>query len=544
MLCTSLLTDAIGALALLPMPAPTGTEGALDSPTFVETLSAAHSDAEELPLAEESDAREQNMTMPVTVPVFVWRPPLELAPLTELEPVEVHGLASAPPRTLGQMPAPVSEVAISGTIGVEARTASSRGAVEPTDPPQALPAPDPTMNATVILAPRARPAEADAQHVEFQRRTHEDVDVLQPRFLSGEHAPASAEPLESLPTSTPAAQPKQPYPGRAEPAVITVQAPQMTHARPDAPPEGRLSRTPEALPAVPRDNPALEPQLPASPPQADDRAMTRPRPSAAELPTMGMRAADHVSAVQRPATPPVPPARPQQAAPEGAVPVLPNLARAEARTASASERPRVRPAITAPSAPAPTEQPDRTPPVQPLIKTAATVPKVPVEQDNPASKIAPERDTRIEIHATPEAAASTLYASTTVRAAPQADARPQPDTPRAAAPPPPPQMPDTVQAPRPVEKISFSVGGSDGQPRAEILLQHKPDGAIQMAVRTPDAHFAQSLRSGVSELNATLESRGYRSELQAAPLRESAGDQQDQPHRRPRWFYERNDDDN
>jgi hypothetical protein len=64
-----------------------------------------------------------------------------------------------------------------------------------------------------------------------------------------------------------------------------------------------------------------------------------------------------------------------------------------------------------------------------------------------------------------------------------------------------------------------------------------------MAVRTPDAQLAQALRSSLPELNANLESRGYRSELQATPAREHSGDSQDQSHRRPRWFYERNDDD-
>ena len=108
-----------------------------------------------------------------------------------------------------------------------------------------------------------------------------------------------------------------------------------------------------------------------------------------------------------------------------------------------------------------------------------------------------------------------------------------------------PALPPTIdppQTPR-VEKISVAVGGGEGQPRAEILLQHKPDGAIQMAVRTADIRLAESLRSGLPDLNSDLESRGFRSELRADSARENAGDSQGQQHRRPRWFYERNDDD-
>jgi hypothetical protein len=71
-----------------------------------------------------------------------------------------------------------------------------------------------------------------------------------------------------------------------------------------------------------------------------------------------------------------------------------------------------------------------------------------------------------------------------------------------------------------------------------------------MAVRTPDPQFANTLRSGLPELTANLEMRGLRSEIHSRAAAEPAAQQQhsgssdEQPHRRPRWFYERNDDDN
>lgn len=139
-------------------------------------------------------------------------------------------------------------------------------------------------------------------------------------------------------------------------------------------------------------------------------------------------------------------------------------------------------------------------------------------------------------------------------AVPKSDASPAPppSPPRPVTEP--PRVERTIEPPlappRPVEAISVAVGGKDGQPRAEILLQHRGEGVIQMAVRTPDPQFASTLRSGLPELSANLEMRGFRSEIHArasepaAAQQHHSGSSEDQPHRRPRWFYERNDDDN
>jgi hypothetical protein len=82
--------------------------------------------------------------------------------------------------------------------------------------------------------------------------------------------------------------------------------------------------------------------------------------------------------------------------------------------------------------------------------------------------------------------------------------------PRPAAPIEPPTT--DIQPPsRPVEKINVTVGGN-GAPRAEVRFTHR-NGTIEMAVRTPDAEVAQSLRAALPELGSTLEAHGFRSEI-------------------------------
>ena len=535
--CASFPTDAVTALLTSPTPAASVTpaseegEGTPQTPTFLATLSSVDADAEELrvPAQEQPD---ETVAMPVAVPVFAWRPPLEMV-VTPSGSVTRRVVAATTHRAdVEPVPAPPSpEVAFSGTVELQAGpevVQSVKDREQPIDVQQ-------ESAATIVAGDTPHRVRQESVPVGVARETPvrpggpdmvvnpiqsarvappiqaavgdeavKAVGVVQPNVdaRTPERQPIPLENLtkEATPTHVPQRPDVMPTPARASQPVVATPPEPMTQAR------RSVMRPVEQ----PRDVP--EPVPPqhksAHPAAATADAPPPPRPIPNSVFTR-----QHVEAT------PVP----QAVAPE---PV-----------AFVSSQP-TKPVGTDPVIPAATEPAKSDAPVQ-------TAPEhVSLDREHlPISARSTREYEAGAIASTPRVETQPAPATHVSEPpkAPPADARPAAEAPRPIAP---PQLADLPQGPRAVDKITFSVGGNEGQPRAEILLHHKPDGAIQMAVRTPDAQFAKSLRSGLPELNASLESRGYRSELQATPARESSSDHQEQHHRRPRWFDERNDDDN
>lgn len=495
-----------------------------------------------LPVVPENDAPPMGAEpAPPTPATMIPTPPADMSRVP----------AATAPATPATPAAPAAPVPL--PVIVQADTVSQSNATPLRDP---IPAEDEAASETTI-GPAISPVPASTDKVpESTAAPAVDVPPLSPDTasprVSKERTPAPAETRLPKPKTLPIteAAPSEPQPESNN----EVAAAPLPRSKPAAKPEDPIPVVPPATAEPPSPSASAVPVMPDARPTAPEptiaaRAKPQRRDTSGAVEEAGApkverdeKALPSVPEQQQPAA-----VSPRSAVPE-AVPVMP--ARPEAGK-TGEVLPGLAPAVVTrlpvtesePPAAAPrrpqsevrvprmisTEAPAAAPPGEVVFTgklQVRAVPKPIAEAPKPLAEPRPEPALPGPVapaHMPAETAPNTAVPAPAALSGPDTKAEiPVPTPPARVEPPVEPRSAGKPLQPHTVETMNVTVG-AHGEARAEVRITQR-NGTIEMAVRTPHAELAQTLRAALPELGSALESHGFRADIrEATPAAAASG---------------------